>query len=234
MALGDSDQQVSQVMQAAEGWSAQEVLGWAFDTYQLNVAIATACGAEGIVVLDMATKIEPKPHVFTLDTGFLFSETRALIEELEKRYAITIELVEPEYTPHEQAEVYGPSLWSKNPDACCRIRKVEPLKKKLANSKAWVTGIRREQTPGRSEARKVEWDCKFGLTKINPLIDWSEEMVWDYIRKHNLIYNPLHDRGYPSIGCTHCTRPVQPGEGRRAGRWSGLGKTECGLHELGK
>jgi phosphoadenosine phosphosulfate reductase len=234
MALETPDKVFNHAMDVAEDWTAQEVLRWAFDTYASSIAIATACGAEGMVVLDIATKIEPKPNVFTLDTGFFFTETRSLIEDLEKRYAITIERVQPEYTPNEQAEVYGPSLWSKNPDICCRMRKIEPLKKKLANFRAWVTGIRREQSLARSEASKVEWDSKFGLTKINPLIDWSEEMVWDYIRKHKLIYNPLHDRGYPSIGCTHCTRPVQPGEDRRAGRWSGLGKTECGLHDLGK
>jgi phosphoadenosine phosphosulfate reductase len=122
----------------------------------LNLAIATACGAEGLVVLDIASKIEPKPQVFALDTGFLFTETCSLIEELEKQYAVTIERVNPDYTPNEQAEVYGPSLWRKNPDICCRIRKVEPPKKKLANFKAWVTGIRRDQSLARSEARRVD------------------------------------------------------------------------------
>ena len=223
-----------EVAREAENWDAKEVLRWAFDTYGFKIAIATGCGAEGVVILDLATKIESNPQVFILDTGFLFTETRSLMEDLERRYAITIERVEPEYTPHEQAQIYGQALWRECPDRCCQIRKVDPLRKKLANFKAWVTGIRREQTVARSRVGKVDWDIKFGLTKVNPLADWSEEMVWNYIREHRLPYNPMYDRGYPSIGCTHCTLPVRAGEERRAGRWSGFDKTECGLHQSEK
>jgi phosphoadenosine phosphosulfate reductase len=141
-----------------------------------------------------------------------------------------VEKLKSDLTPEEQERLYGTALWSRDPDACCNLRKVEPLRKKLSGLRAWVTSIRREQTPARASALKVEWDAKFHLVKINPLADWTTGKVWRYIHDHNLSYNPLHDRGYPSIGCTHCTRSVQPGEDARAGRWPGFNKTECGLH----
>jgi len=122
------------------------------------------------------------------------------------------------------------TLWSRNPDACCNLRKVEPLRRKLSELKGWVTAVRRDQTKNRANTGKVEWDEKFQLVKVNPLADWTTRMVWDYVHKHNVLYNPLHDQNFPSIGCTHCTRAVQAGEDARAGRWAGFQKTECGLH----
>jgi phosphoadenosine phosphosulfate reductase len=214
-----------------ESWTAEQVLQWAFETYRNGVAIASGFGAEGIVTIDIAAQINPHPAVFTLDTGYLFPETLALIEKVERRYGIRVHRIASSVTPAAQAELYQPALWSRNPDLCCRIRKVEPLRRKLAGLRAWVTAIRQDQTLARQNARKIEWDSRFQLVKINPLADWTSEMVWSYIRTHRLDYNPLHDQGYPSIGCTHCTRPIKAGESPRAGRWSGLAKTECGIHD---
>ena len=215
----------------AERWSADEVLLWAFSQFQPDLAIASGMGAEGIVLIDIASGIRSDLSVFTLDTDFLFPETYALMEELEARYGIKIERLHPALTPQAQAETYGEELWRWNPDQCCNLRKLEPLRRKLAGLRAWATAIRRDQTAARATAGKVEWDPKFGLFKINPLADWTAEQIWNYIRENGLPYNPLHDRNYSSIGCTHCTRPVRQGEPPRAGRWAGTGKTECGLHE---
>ena len=151
-------------------------------------------------------------------------------KRIEKRYGISVERLKPELTPEDQERARGPALWSRDPDACCNLRKVEPLRRKLSQLRAWVTSIRRDQTADRAAARKVEWDSKFHLVKVNPLADWTSEKVWGYIREHGVSYNPLHDLNYPSIGCTHCTRSVRPGENPRSGRWSGFNKTECGLH----
>lgn len=214
----------------AEQWTAAEVLAWGFSRFRPQIAIASSFGLEDVALIHLAHEIEPGLSVFTLDTDFLFPETYQLIERMEKKYGIVVERVRPDMSASEQAVFHGSALWQRKPDLCCRIRKVDPLTYKLRTLKAWITGIRREQSPTRTNARKIEWDEKFGLVKLNPLADWTAEQLWDYVRTHNVPYNPLHDNGYPSIGCTHCTRPVQPGEDPRAGRWSGTGKTECGLH----
>jgi phosphoadenosine phosphosulfate reductase len=221
---------VERIHQFVEQWSPEDVLRWAFVTFGDSVEIASGFGPEGVVLIDIAARVQPNLRIFTLDTGFLFPETYSLMERIEKHYGIKVERLKSELTPDEQERDYGLALWSRDPDACCNLRKVEPLRKKLSQLRAWVTSIRRDQTPERAGARKVAWDAKFHLVKINPLADWTTEKVWRYIHKHALPYNPLHDRGYPSIGCTHCTRSVQPGEDARAGRWSGFKKTECGLH----
>ena len=222
--------EVERIHLLAEQWSAQDVLRWAFVTFQEHVEIASGFGVEGMVLIDIAARLQPSLRVFTLDTDFLFPETYALMERVEKRYGISVERLKPALTPEEQESHYGPQLWSRNPDACCNVRKIEPLRKKLSGLSAWVTSIRRDQTAVRASARKVEWDSKFHLVKINPLADWSSKRVWQYVTEHNVPYNPLHDRNYPSIGCTHCTRSVLPSEDPRAGRWAGFNKTECGLH----
>src|SRR5579864_8996499 len=200
--------------QEAEGRSAEELVAWGLTEFDPDVAIASSFGAEDVVLIDMAARARGKFRIFTLDTDFLFDETYALIDQIEKRYGVRVER-------------------TRQADQCCNIRKVEPLTKKLSELKAWITGIRRDQAPTRANARKLEWDKRFGLVKFNPLADWTWEQVWDYIHAHNVSYNPLHDRNYPSIGCTYCTRPVAPGEDPRAGRWSGFQKTECGLHVKG-
>jgi phosphoadenosine phosphosulfate reductase len=214
----------------AEKWSPEETLRWAFATFADDIAMATGFGVEGMVLLDIAHRVNPGVRVFTGDTEFLFPETYDLIDRVEKRYRIKIERLYSTLTPEEQERSYGAALWKRDPDQCCGIRKVEPLRNKLAGLRAWMTAIRRQQTSERSSANKVEWDEKFQLVKINPLADWSKQMVWNYVHRYQVPYNTLHDRNYPSIGCTHCTRAIQSGEDARAGRWSGFQKTECGLH----
>ncbi len=217
---------------AAETWRPAQVLHWAFQTFGDTVAISSAFGAEGMVVIDIASRLQESFRLFTLDTEFLFPETYSLMDRVEQKYGIAIERVFPLLPPEEQERSLGPALWQRDPDQCCNIRKVEPLRRKLGELQAWVTSIRRDQTAARATAGKIEWDEKFGLVKVNPLADWSSKQVWQYIREHEVPYNALHDLSYPSIGCTHCTRAVRPGENPRAGRWAGYSKTECGLHVI--
>ncbi len=222
--------EVQSVQAAAETWSAEVALRWAFDRLGNDVALVSAFGPEGMSLIDMAARIQRRFRLITVDTGFLFPETQKLMAEVEERYAITIERVHPALLPEEQERAYGAALWTRDPDRCCGMRKVEPLRWKLGELRGWITSIRRDQTAVRASARKLEWDAKFGLVKINPLANWTAGEIWDYIRRNEVPYNELHDRGYPSIGCTHCTRAVLLGEGARAGRWPGFAKTECGLH----
>ncbi len=215
----------------SEALEVDELIRWGLDTFERDVAIASSFGAEDVVLIDIAAKSGRPFRVFTLDTDFLFEETHALIARLELAYGFETERCRPMLTPEEQAETHGDALWSREPDRCCAIRKVEPLTLKLRELRAWITGIRRDQAPTRANAKKFEWDERFGLWKLNPIADWTADRVWSYIRTHDVPYNPLHDRGYPSIGCTYCTRAVQAGEDPRAGRWEGFAKTECGLHK---
>jgi len=222
--------EIEQLQAEAETFSAAALVSFALKRFSPRIAIASSFGAEDVVLIHLAAQVRTDFRVFTLDTDFLFPETYALIEEIERRYRIRVERSKSRLTPEAQAERFGPALWSIQPDQCCNLRKVEPLTDKLRELDAWITGIRRDQSPTRANARKLEWDARFGLAKVNPLADWTWKQVWDYIRRHAIPYNPLHDQNYPSIGCTHCTRPVQAGEDPRAGRWSGFQKTECGLH----
>jgi len=226
----DVKEQIANVQTAAENWTPQRVLTWAFETFGNTVAISSAFGAEGMVLIDMASRVRRDFRLFTIDTEFLFSETYTLMDRLEERYGITIEKAYSLHSPEEQERTYGAALWTRDPDLCCSLRKVEPLRRKLSELSAWITSIRRDQTSVRSSARRVEWDAKFGLVKINPMVDWTSKQVWRYIHDHDVPYNELHNQDYPSIGCTHCTRAVRPGEDPRAGRWPGFAKTECGLH----
>jgi len=221
---------IAEVQQNAERWSPQQLLGWAFETFRDEVAISSAFGAEGMVLIDMASRVSKDFRLFTVDTEFLFPETYSLIDRIEQKYEIQIERVFSLLPPEEQERVHGAALWSRNPDQCCNLRKVEPLRRKLSELRAWITSIRRDQTSFRKDAHKIQWDEKFGLVKVNPIADWTSQQVWQYLRDHGVPYNSLHDQNYPSIGCTHCTRAVQPGEDARAGRWPGMAKTECGLH----
>ncbi len=221
---------IASIQHDAEGWQAHELLAWGFHEFGAQISIASSFGAEDMALIDLAAHVSHDIPVFTLDTAFLFPETYELIATVEKKYGIAVERLQAALTPEEQAALHGDALWTREPDKCCSIRKVEPLQKKLSSLRAWITGVRRDQSPTRANTAKVEWDQKFQLFKINPLADWSSRQVWDYIRLRNVPYNPLHERNYPSIGCTHCTRAVQPGEDERAGRWSGFAKTECGLH----
>lgn len=208
----------------------QEILAWAFEEFKDQITIATGFGAEGAALLDMATKVNPQPDVFFLDTDFLFPETYALRRRLEDRYQIKIRAYKTTLTPEQQEQTYGADLWLRDPDLCCRMRKLEPLKEALQDRRAWVTAIRRDQTAARAHAGVVQWDARWQLVKVNPLARWTKREVWRYILKNDVPYNPLHDEGYLSIGCTHCTRAVGSLEHERAGRWAGFAKTECGLH----
>jgi phosphoadenosine phosphosulfate reductase len=221
---------IEQLQLAAETWTPERVLAWAFDTFGASVAISSAFGVEGMVLIDMASRLSRKFRLFTLDTEFLFPETYQLMDQVERRYGTTIEKVYALSSPEEQERVHGPALWKLSADQCCNLRKVEPLRRKLSELQAWISSIRRDQTTSRADAGKIEWDKKFGLVKINPLADWTSKQVWQYIREHEVPYNSLHRQNYPSIGCTHCTRAIRPGEDPRAGRWSETSKTECGLH----
>ncbi len=224
--------QFENIQHLAETWSAEQVLHWAFDEFGRDVAISSAFGAEGLTLIDMASRLQPDFRLFTIDTEFLFPETYRLMDQIEVRYGIRIEKVYPLQSPEAQEQQHGAALWGRDPDACCNLRKIEPLRRKLADLRAWITAIRRDQTSFRAGARKIEWDVKFGLLKINPIADWSTKQVWQYLHENRVPYNPLHDQNFPSIGCTHCTHAVLPGGDPRAGRWSKFAKTECGLHMI--
>ncbi len=216
----------------AESWNPQRVLSWAFEAFGNEVAISSAFGAEGMVLIDIASRARKDFRVFTVDTEFLFPETYNLIDRIEQKYEIKVERVFSLHSPEEQERIHGAGLWARDPDQCCNLRKVEPLRRKLSTLRAWITSIRRDQTAFRKGAGKIEWDEKFGLVKVNPIADWSSKQVWRYLVENGVPYNSLHDQNYPSIGCTHCTRAVRPGEDPRAGRWPGTSKTECGLHVI--
>jgi phosphoadenosine phosphosulfate reductase len=210
---------------------AETVLRWALREFGPDVALATGFGAEGCVLIRMLSEIDRSARMFYLDTDLLFPETYELIRELETRYGVHFEQRTSRLSLAAQAARYGERLWEREPDVCCRLRKVEPLREMLSGLRAWITAIRREQTAARAGARVVERDRKFELVKINPLAGWTKGDVWRYIKEHDVPYNPLYDSGYRSIGCQPCTTPVQIGEKDRAGRWRGVAKTECGLHQ---
>jgi phosphoadenosine phosphosulfate reductase len=209
----------------AEQLSAEELLADLVERFHPRLYVACSFQKEASVIMDMLLRIEPSARFFTLDTGFLFPETYETWRMLEQRYDVKIDVYQG-MTPARQAQLHGEALWKSDPDACCGIRKVEPLKEALSTVDCWISGLRREQSPSRAGTPKLQWDDRHGLHKANPLADWSERDVWSYIAEHDVPYNDLHDRGFPSIGCTHCTHA---GAGRE-GRWAGTDKIECGLH----
>ena len=211
--------------------SPQAILQWAIDAYRGRIALACSfSGPTGMVALDMAMDIDRTIPVYVIDTGLLFPQTYALVERAAKRYRIEPVVVRAAISLEEQERRYGRALWESDPDTCCRLRKVDPQREFLRGYAAWIAGIRRDQTPHRENLHAVSWDETFGLVKIAPFADWGEAQLWEYIRERDVPYNALHDAGYPSIGCTHCTRAIAPGAGPRDGRWPGRPKTECGLH----
>ena len=207
---------------ALEGVPALRIMSWATDHLGPRNTFATGFGAEGCVIIDLIARNKLPIDIFTLDTGVLFPETLELWKRLEARYGITIRSVVPDQAIDQ--------LWTSDPDRCCDLRKVKPLARELAGFTAWLTAIRRDQTPERATAQIVETDSKFGLLKINPLVAWTHDDVWAHLYANDVPTNPLHERGYPSIGCQPCTSPIVPGENLRAGRWRGADKRECGLH----
>jgi phosphoadenosine phosphosulfate reductase len=216
---------------ALEGKTPQEILRWAVAEYQPGLTLACSFGGpSGMALLDMIMGIDRGVEVFYLDTGFLFPETYKLRDAAAAKYGFQPAGYMSLITPRQQAERHGEALWARDPDACCAIRKVEPNRRALQGKRAWISGIRRDQAKTRLDIPLVEWDGKFGLVKINALAAWTDAQVWKYILDNGVPYNELHDRGYPSIGCTYCTNPVKPGDDPRSGRWQGFDKSECGLH----
>ena len=213
----------------------ESILRWAWERFGARAAIGTSFQGAGLVMLHLA-KVHGLPlPVFTLDTGLLFQETVDLKTRLEEFLGITIERLEPDLTVAEQADIHGPELWRRQPDLCCTVRKVLPLRDKLADLDCWITGLRREQSGTRAAIGVVElyvFDQASGrdIVKLNPMANWTRDAVWAYLREHRIPYNPLHDRGYRSIGCWPCTRQTGNGDSERAGRWTGFNKVECGIH----
>jgi len=226
-----TDEDLKLISEEFENASPEAILRWATEEFGSDIALATGFGAEGCVLVAMLSAISPGTRIFYLDTDLLFPETYALRDQLETRYGVRFERRSSRLSLDDQTVNYGERLWERQPDLCCRLRKVEPLKEMLSGLRAWVTAIRRDQTPARAGVGVIERDERFGLIKINPLAKWSARDVWNYIAKYDVPYNALHDHGYASIGCVPCTTPVQIGEMPRAGRWRGTGKTECGLHQ---
>ncbi|MBI2827594.1 MAG: phosphoadenylyl-sulfate reductase [Planctomycetia bacterium] len=208
----------------------REIIAWAVENYFPKLTMATAFGPEGCVIIHYLAQIEPRTHVFNLDTGYQFKETLELRERIAKRYGLVVEYKRADTSIEVYENLHGGPLYKSNPDQCCFDRKVTVLRQAAVGYRAWMSGIRRDQSSDRAGAPIVGWDKKFGLVKISPLANWTKKDVWKLIGEEDIPYNPLHDQGYTSIGCWPCTRAVMFGEDERAGRWSGTGKTECGLH----
>ena len=222
--------QVSRLAEQFESADPREILSWADRTFGEALAIVTSFQATGIVTLHMIQEIAPATQVLTLDTGFLFPETVELVNSLEERFQLNLRRIRPRQTPRQQARDYGDRLWERNPDRCCHIRKTIPLREALSGYSAWVTGLRRDQSANRADTAIISRDSRTGLIKIAPFANWSADKIWTYLRAHDLPYNPLHDTGYPSIGCWTCTKAVNQDADARSGRWSQRDKTECGIH----
>jgi phosphoadenosine phosphosulfate reductase len=213
----------------------EQILAWAWERFGDRAAIGTSFQGAGLVMIDLARQHGIPLPVFTLDTGLLFPETVALKKRLEDFFGLQIESLEPDITVEEQGDIHGPELWKTNPDLCCTVRKVLPLRDKLSDLNCWITGLRRQQSNTRSTIGILElyaFDETTGrdIVKLNPMANWSREAVWNYLRERKIPYNPLQDQGYRSIGCYPCTRRTAEGEDERAGRWTGFNKVECGIH----
>ena len=211
------------------------ILKWAWERFGTRAALGTSFQGAGLVILNEASAAGLRFPVFTLDTQLLFPETYALKKRIEERFDIEIEGLTPDYSPELQEKEFGPELWKTKPDLCCQMRKVEPLARKFEHLAMWITGLRRQQSDRRQTTQVLElykfdvWRDRY-ILKLNPMVTWTRDQVWSYVREHDLPYNPLHDQGFRSIGCWPCTRPVGAGENERAGRWTGFDKAECGIH----
>jgi phosphoadenosine phosphosulfate reductase len=228
-----SPEQIADINHLLKGASPQRILRWAVTEFHPRLTMATAFGAEGCCLIHMLAEIEPGVRIFNLDTGYQFPETLELRQRIQERYDIQIELIRPELTVGEYEAKHGGPLYRRRPEQCCHDRKIMPLRRALTGYDAWISAIRRDQTRDRARADLVGWDAKFGLVKVNPLLGWTRSDVWRFILDHDIPYNPLHDQGYPSIGCWPCTSDVGEGAGERDGRWAGTARTECGLHVIG-
>ena len=213
----------------------QEILRWAVKRFHPRLLMATAFGAEGCCIIHMLSEIEKGVKLINLETGYQFPETLALRETIRERYGMTVEYILPDTTVSEYEKLNNGPLYEVNPDQCCFDRKVRPLKAAMEriDPLAWISAIRKDQTVNRAaNAGVIQWDAKFKVVKVNPLLNWNKGQVWKFILDNDVPYNELHDRGFPSIGCWPCTRATRPGEDDRAGRWAGQAKKECGLHVI--
>ncbi|KAB7746341.1 phosphoadenylyl-sulfate reductase [Nostocoides sp. F2B08] len=227
-AVADARAEAEQAAHEYARAGAEEVLTWAAHRFGRDLAVAASMA--DTVLPHLVSRVVPDVDVVFLDTGYHFPETLATRDEAARVLDITVRDIRPELTVAEQDARFGHDLFARDPGACCRMRKVEPLRRALSGYSAWVTGVRRDEAPTRAATPIVEWDETFGLVKVNPLVAWTADDVTAYASRHDLPTNPLLERGYPSIGCAPCTRPVAPGQDPRSGRWSGFAKTECGLH----
>ncbi|HKS91273.1 MAG TPA: phosphoadenylyl-sulfate reductase [Tepidiformaceae bacterium] len=207
----------------------QEIVRWAVDTFGEGLSVgASFGGVSGMAILHMVAALKPNVHVFVLDTDYLFEETHETMRQASAQLDLkNVQVYKSRLSHEEQAAKYGSALWMRDPDACCEIRKVEPNRRALDGKTAWISGLRRDQSEGRADTPIISWNNKFGLVKLNPLANWSEQETWAYVMANNIPYNPLLDHGYTSIGCYNCTVAGVQG---RAGRWQGFEKDECGLH----
>ncbi len=223
-------QQIQALQADLEHASPRAVLQWSYDTFGDAAAMATGFGPSGVVLMHLLSELRPGAAVFYLDTDLLFPETYALRDRLAETFGLRFTRVHGGLSLDEQESLHGADLWARNANQCCFLRKVLPLRAFLKDKQAWITGIRRDQSLTRARASVIDWDPANQLVKINPLAFWSSEDVWSYIAINDLPYNPLHDRGYPSIGCQPCTHAVEAGAHERSGRWAGAEKVECGIH----
>ena len=228
MSLTQVDIQVAN-MRLKNAWP-DSVLTWAFEAFGEKAAMGTGFGLSGVVLMHMLSRMRPNACVFYLDTDLLFPEAYALKSRLEDRLGLRFLRVHSQLSLQDQAAQEGENLWSVNPDRCCFLRKMQPLQRFLSSKDAWITAVRRDQSPTRKNIALAEWEPAYDLVKINPLATWTEEDVRRYIDAHELPYNPMHDMGYPSVGCIPCTKPVQNGQNIRSGRWQEHVKMECGIH----
>jgi len=224
--------ELAEASQQLETATPPEILKWAVDRFAPHFAMATAFGPEGMTIIHMLSEVAPETPIFNLETGYQFQETLDLRERVKERYGMEVQYKYPEHTVQEYEKLHGGPLYRTNPNQCCFDRKLTVLRQVASGLHAWSSAIRRDQSPDRAQAPIVGWDKKFGLVKVSPLANSTKHDVWSMIMKHKIPYNPLHDQGFTSIGCQPCTRAVMAGEDERAGRWSGSGKTECGLHSI--
>ena len=222
---------ISRLNSCLEEKSPEEILQWGMEQFGEGFSIGSAFGASGMALIDMAVRINPDVDIFYIDTDYFFPETLALVDRAQRRYNRPFRRVTADLSVTEQEQTYGLNLYRNDADKCCNIRKVAPMAKALQGSTAWVSALRRDQSPTRAGTPVLRWNEKYGVVKISPLVRWSEADVWAYLHRRNVPYNELHEQNYPSIGCWPCTQPVQPGDDLRAGRWVRLTTLECGLHQ---
>ena len=223
------EQLAAQAAQALADATAEEIVQWAADTFDDRLCLTSSM--TDAVIIHLASLVQPGIDVIFLDTGYHFAETIGTRDAVAVVYPVNVVNVTPERTVAQQDAEFGERLFARDPDLCCNMRKVQPLERTLRQYDAWITGVRRDETPARRHAKAVEWDARRQMVKVNPIVSWTQDDVEEYIATHGILVNPLVFDGYPSIGCATCTRRIEPGADPRSGRWAGTGKSECGIHE---